>query len=185
MVRDEMQEASMQESMDEEEAMLAELHREMRENDELLAKLRPQLREQEGLEEELETLRQERWRLQQLDELENLKTLVENSSGGSEEQAALKVAVDAEVGTGVPIETEKALQDMEELERELEEEMENLRVQFAAARESGQTFRLAKEKLLNEFNEFDVGEDRPEELAAIAETIQNLPNIPPPPAGGF
>merc|ERR1712070_430349 len=81
----------------EEEQLLEDLRREMRENEETLAKLRPKVRaqrvsccqcdvdasqliEQETLEEELQTLRQERWQLQQVGELEKLKELVASSA---------------------------------------------------------------------------------------------------------
>merc|ERR1712046_4936 len=130
----------------EEEQLLEDLRREMRENEETLAKLRPKLIEQETLEEELQTLRQERWQLQQVGELEKLKELAASSAESETSTAA----------QGVTAQAETALLEMMDLERELDAEMEHLRQQFETAKQSEETFKLAKEKLLNELNDFAI-----------------------------
>ena len=82
------------------------------------------------------------------------------------------------VTTGATEQAEEALQEMVDLEKELDAEMELLRLQFATvilimcecptcflipvfflqAKESESTFRIAKQKLLDEMNEFMIDE---------------------------
>jgi len=136
----------------------------MQENEEMLAKLRPQMIEHESLEEELKELRAERWRFEQVRELEQLKEMViagnsqnqsrENLANRALEHAALTITVT----TGAAEQAEEALQEMVDLEKELDAEMELLRLQFATAKESESTFRIAKQKLLDEMNEFMIDE---------------------------
>lgn len=132
----------------------------------MLAKLRPQMIEHESLEEELKELRAERWRFEQVRELEQLKEMViagnSNSQNQSRENLANRAlehaALTITVATGAAEQAEEALQEMVDLEKELDAEMELLRLQFATAKESESTFRIAKQKLLDEMNEFMIDE---------------------------
>merc|ERR1711904_529283 len=134
----------------EQDAMLADLAREMEENEKQLAALRPRFAEQESLKEELDLLRQERWQLQQLDELESVKELVARHGGQAEAELPTESGNQA---------AEQALQEMRDLEKELDAEMEQLRIQLDEAKQTERTFFHAKQELLQELEDMSFAEE--------------------------
>merc|ERR1712185_746382 len=108
---------------------MADLEKELEENERQLQALRPRLQEQESLEQELAARRRERWQLEKYGELEAMKDVALN-------EAESKPPI-----PGTTIDHEAAMKETLELERELDEELERLRVQLETAKHTENTFR--------------------------------------------
>merc|ERR1711907_135115 len=151
--------ANLEAMRTEEEQLLDDLKREMEENARALDALRPKLAEQESLEQELAALREERWKMQTLRELDDATQLLEAASA-SKTASANRESVDPDelldrisnVCAGQES-AEAAMREMEELERELDDEMERMATQLSTAKENEKTFRAAKDALLDEIGQ--------------------------------
>jgi len=149
----------------------------MAECDALSAELKPRLAEQESLEQELEQLRQERWTLERVTELENMKEglLADvNHQAINDEAAAMEAAnpfamspaahkaesSQAAAASDPPageVDAANALQETLELERELDEELAKMANQLSEVKMQASSMHGMRDKLLQEMAEWANG----------------------------